>query len=209
VDGIHDLGGMQGFGPVEIRRHEPVFHHQWEGRVFGLVALAVGASVFNGPMFRHAIERMEPAHYLASSYYEHWLTALATLLVESGMISREELARRAGCFPLSYGVLARNDVEPVSAAARFAVGDPVRVRDVQFAGHTRCPRYVRGRRGVVVRIDPAAPVPEIEAHFRQQVRESIYCVRFAASALWGADADRTAAVHVDLYDRYLEAVAGS
>src|SRR5215218_5162104 len=101
VDGVHDLGGMQGFGPVEVEPDEPVFHDEWEARTFALAAGALGAGGFNTPMFRHAIERMDPGHYLTSSYYEHWLTAVATLLVEAGMISRNELDARVGAFPLS------------------------------------------------------------------------------------------------------------
>src|SRR5947199_158755 len=94
MDGVHDLGGMQGFGPVEVEADEPVFHDEWEGRTFGLAGAALGSGRFNTPVFRHAIERMDPGHYLTSSYYEHWLTALATLLVEAGMISRGEFENR-------------------------------------------------------------------------------------------------------------------
>ncbi len=102
VDGIHDLGGLEGFGPVVVERDEPVFHQDWERRVFRVnvaVSLGVGPS---GGAFRHSIERMDPAHYLTSSYYEHWLTGVSTLLVEAGLTSRAELDHRAGgTFPLS------------------------------------------------------------------------------------------------------------
>ena len=101
MDGIHDLGGMQGFGPVEVEPDEPVFHAPWEGRTFALAGAALGAGGFNTPMFRHAIERMEPGHYLTSSYYEHWLTAVTTLLVEAGMVSAGELPPG---YPLSLPV---------------------------------------------------------------------------------------------------------
>lgn len=207
MDGVHDLGGMQGFGPVEVEADEPVFHQDWEGRVFGLAGGALGAGGFNTPMFRHAIERMDPGHYLTSSYYEHWLTAVATLLVEAGMISRDELDSRVDAFPLSRPpAVDAEDVEALSPTAepRFAVGDAVRVRDLQFAGHTRCPRYVRGRKGTVVRIEPMAPVPEVEAHRRQRVVDPTYGVRFDARELWSDAEDANAAVHVDLYERYLE-----
>jgi nitrile hydratase len=197
---------MQGFGPVVVEHDEPVFHSQWEGRVFGLVASAFGASLFNGASFRHAIERMDPAHYLASSYYEHWMTSLATLIVESGKAARDELERRAGAFPLSHPArVGPDDVESTTAptAPRFAIGDRIRVGDVQFAGHTRCPRYVCGHAGVVVRIDSGA-IPELEAHRRERVYESIYCVRFTAQELWGERAEPDAVVHLDLYESYLE-----
>lgn len=208
VDGVHDLGGMQGFGPVEVERDEPTFHEEWEARMFGLAGGALGAGGFNTPMFRHAIERMDPGHYLTSSYYEHWLTGLATLLVEAGLISRTELEARVDGFPLSRPpAVDAEDVEPGSpgAAPRFAADDRVRVRDVQFAGHTRCPRYIRGRSGVIVRIERAAPVPEVEAHRGEKLFEPIYGVRFEANELWN-DTSKNAAVHVDLYERYLEPV---
>jgi nitrile hydratase len=198
---------MQGFGPVKVAPDEPVFHRPWEARTFALTGGALGAGGFNTPMFRHAIERMDPGHYLTSSYYEHWLTAVATLLVEAEMISRNELDARVGAFPLSRPSEA--DAGDVADAAprerpRFAVGDAVRVRDLHFSGHTRCPRYVRGRRGVVVRLDPAAPIPELEAHRRERVLDPTYGVRFEAGELWSDAAGANAAVHVDLYEQYLE-----
>ena len=207
MDGVHDLGGMEGFGPVEVEPDEPTFHEEWEARTFAVAGGALGAGGFNTPMFRHAIERMDPGHYLTSSYYEHWLTAVATLLVEEGMISRDDLDAGAGVFPLSNP--AAVDAGDVRAATpndtpRFSVGDRVRVRDVQFAGHTRCPRYVRGRRGVVVRIDAAAPIPEVEAHRRERVLDPNYSVRFEAAEIWSEASEPNACVHVDLYEHYLE-----
>jgi nitrile hydratase subunit beta len=207
VDGVHDLGGMEGFGPVEVEPDEPVFHREWEGRTFVVAGAALGAGGFNTPMFRHAIERMDPGHYLTSSYFEHWLTAVATLLVEAGMISRDDLEARAAGFPLSRPAEVGADDVDVPAprdTPRFAVGDAVRVRDLHFAGHTRCPRYVRGRRGVIVRVDAVAPIPEVEAHRRERVPDPTYGVRFDAAELWSDDAEPDAVVHVDLYDCYLE-----
>ncbi len=123
------------------------------------------------------------------------------------MISRDELDVRVGVFPLSRPPAV--GVEDVGEAAsrgtpRFAVGDAVRVRDLHFGGHTRCPRYVRGRRGVVIRIDPAAPIPEVEAHRRERVLDPTYGVRFDAGELWSDAAEANTPVHVDLYERYLE-----
>ncbi|MCU1429491.1 MAG: Nitrile hydratase [Actinomycetia bacterium] len=212
VDGIHDLGGMQGFGPVVVEPDEPVFHHAWEGRTFATVAGALGAANANTPQFRHAIERMDPAHYLTSGYYEHWLTGATTLLVEAGVLVHEELEARAGTFPLSRPVLVEaGDLDRVVPApvARFEVGDPVRVRDTHFPGHARCPRYVRGHVGVIVALEPVVPVPELEAHRNEKVAEATYAVRFDARELWGDDADAKTCVHVDLYDEYLEAIERS
>jgi nitrile hydratase beta subunit len=209
VDGVHDLGGMQGFGPVEVEPDEPTFHGEWEARMFAVAGGALGAGRFNTPMFRHAIERMDPGHYLTSSYFEHWLTAVATLLVEHGMISRDELDARVSAFPLSRPPTV--DADDVDAASpretpRFAVGDAVRVRDLHFGGHTRSPRYVRGHRGVVARVDVAAPIPEVEAHRRERVLDPTYAVRFDADELWSDAAEANALVHVDLYEQYLEPV---
>jgi nitrile hydratase len=198
---------MQGFGSVDVEPDEPTFHHAWEARTFAVAGGALGAGGFNTPMFRHAIERMDPGHYLTSSYYEHWLTAVATLLVEEGMIARHELDARVSAFPLSRPATVRADdldKPPPREAPRFAVGDEVRVRDLHFAGHTRCPRYVRGRRGVVARVDAPAPIPELEAHRRERILDSTYGVRFDAGELWSDGAEPNASVHVDLYERYLE-----
>lgn len=207
MEGIHDLGGMQGFGPVEVEPDEPVFQVEWEGRTFGLAGGALGAGGFNTPMFRHAIERMDPAHYLSSGYYEHWLTAVATLLVEAGYVTSDELEARAGTFPLSRPAsVSADDVDAPApnTQPRFEVGDRVRVREPHFDGHTRCPGYVFGRRGTVVAVEQPAPVPEVEAHRREKLDRSIYAVRFESSELWGNTAEDHAAVHVDLYEHYLE-----
>jgi nitrile hydratase len=206
VDGIHDLGGMQGFGAVGHSPAEPAFAHRWEAAARALLNLVADAVDASGGEFRHSIERMEPGHYLTSSYYEHWLTAAATLAVEHGLVSRADLeARAGGLFPLSGPVLAAPVVDPgpdISEPA-FAVGDRVRVREWHPPGHTRCPRYVRGKAGVVVRLDGIHSVPDVEAHGSARRREPTYSVRFDAGDLWG-DGQAGVFVHVDLWDSYLE-----
>jgi nitrile hydratase subunit beta len=150
---------------------------------------------------------MAPGHYLTSTYYERWLTGAATLAVEHGLVVREDLETRAGGrFPLSGPVLAAPpvDVGPDVTTARFAPGDRVRVRDWHPPGHTRCPRYVRGKTGVVVRGDGIYSLPDIEAHSAARRREPTYSVRFEAADLWG-DGQLGAAVHVDMWESYLEA----
>src|SRR5512132_3568344 len=176
---------MQGFGPVEVEPDEPTFHDEWEARMFAVAGGALGAGGFNSPMFRHAIERMDPGHYLTSSYFEHWLTAVATLLVEEGMISRDDLDARVSAFPLSRPpTVDADDVDAASSREepRFAVGDAVRVRDLHFGG----------RSGVVARIDGAAPIPEMEAHRRERVLDTTYGVRFEAAELWSDAAEANA-----------------
>ncbi len=206
MDGIHDLGGMQGFGRVDHSPSEPVFHASWEAVARVLMGLVAGAADASGGEFRHSIERMDPGQYLTSSYYEHWLTGAATLAVEHGLVTPEELAARAGgAFPLSGPVLAPpvTDAGPDRPEPRFGVGARVRVRDWHPAGHTRCPRYVRGKTGIVARLDRVHSLPDIEAHGQARRREPTYSVRFEAADLWH-DGQDGVAVHVDLWDSYLE-----
>ena len=206
MDSIHDLGGMQGFGPVDHSPSEPAFHAGWEAATRALMGLVADAVDASGGEFRHSIERMDPGHYLTSSYYEHWLTAAATLAVEHGLVTPEELASRAGgVFPLSGPVLAPpvTDAGADRSEPRFSVGERVTVRDWHPAGHTRCPRYVRGKTGTVVRLDGAYSVPDIEAHGSQRRQEPTYSVRFDAAELWH-DGQDDVTVHVDLWESYLE-----
>jgi nitrile hydratase len=206
MDGIHDLGGMQGLGPVAHSPAEPVFHDQWEATARALMAVVAGAVDASGGEFRHSIERMDPGHYLASGYYEHWLTAAATLAVEHRLVTRSELeARAGGRFPLSGPVLAPPvaDPGPDVSEPRFGIGDRVRVREWHPAGHTRCPRYVRGKTGTVVRLDGSYSVPDVEAHGTARRREPTYSVRFDAAELW-QDGQQGVCVHVDLWDSYME-----
>jgi nitrile hydratase subunit beta len=206
VDGIHDLGGMQGFGQVIHSQAEPVFQRRWEAVARALLVAVAGAVQASGGEFRHSIERMDPGHYLTSGYYEHWLTAAATLAVEHGLVTHAELEdRAAGQFPLSSPVLAPavRDAGPDLDEPRFAVGDRVRVREWHPVGHTRCPRYVRGKTGTVVRVDGVHSVPDVEAHGSARRCEPTYSVRFGAADLW-RDGQRAACVHVDLWDSYLE-----
>jgi nitrile hydratase len=207
VDGIHDLGGMSGFGQVEIEPNEPKFHEPWEARAFALNLLGIRVlGAYNVHEYRHAVERMEPAHYLAASYYERWLTGVATLLVEKGVVSRQELeARAGGRFPLARPPA---EVKPAGtardAAPRFAAGDPVVVRDFRPAGHTRAPRYVRGKRGVVVRVSRPFEFPDLAGHALAAHVEPTYHVEFEARELWSDAAEPRQTVVVDLWESYLE-----
>lgn len=199
---MHDLGGRQGFGPIRHAPDAAVFHAPWEVRVNALYALAVRLGVFNMDEYRHAIERMEPRHYLSASYYERTLTSLATLCVEKGLLTREELERRcAGAFPLaSPGVPGRSNV---ADRERFRAGDRVRVRADFVAGHVRMPGYIRGKAGVVVSESPAYPFPDAHAHGVDAADEPTYDVRFRTEELWPDCAD-AALVHVGVFQSYLE-----
>jgi hypothetical protein len=182
---MHDLGGRQGFGPVVMEPGEPRYHARWEVASLDLfpVVLAQHLASFCPGAHRHAVERMDPVHYVTASYYERWLTAAATLAVESGLVSHAELEERAGGrYPLSGPVTAETITDPPGGRSRFAVGDRVRVRQWHPPGHTRCPGYVRGHVGVVTRCDGQFSMPDVEAH-------SSY---------------RVSTVNVDLWDNYLE-----
>ena len=202
MDGMHDLGGRQGFGAVRYRPDARAFHEAWEVRVNSLYAFAVRRGIFNMDEYRHAIERMEPRHYLTASYYERSLTSLATLLVEKGILTREELERRAqGLFPLAAPSAPGRSNVPTRE--RFQPGDRVRVRDDYVPGHVRMPGYIRGRTGVVVSESPAYPFPDAHAHALAAQDERTYDVRFRSEDLWPQSAD-AALVHVGVFQSYLE-----
>jgi len=202
MDGMHDLGGRQGFGAVRYTLDAPAFHAAWEVRANSLYAFAVRSGLFNMDEYRHAIERMEPRHYLTASYYERSLTSLLTLCVEKGVVTREELERRAGgSIPLaSPSAPGRANI---ATRERYAVGDRVRVRDDHVPGHVRMPGYIRGKSGVVVGISPAYPFPDAHAHGIEAQDEPTYDVRFRSEDLWPDDAEH-AMVHVGVFESYLE-----
>jgi hypothetical protein len=202
MDGMHDLGGKQGFGPVRYTHDAQAFHARWEVRVNSLYAFAVRSGIFNMDEYRHAIERMEPRHYLTASYYERSLTSLATLCVEKGVVTREELERRAGGgFPLAtpLGPGRTN----VASRERFKPGDRVRVRLDYVPGHVRMPGYIRGKIGTVVSESPAYPFPDAHAHSIDAVDEPTYDVRFRTEDLW-PDSAEPALVHAGVFQSYLE-----
>ena len=202
MDGIHDLGGKQGFAAVRYSPGATAFHAAWEVRANSLYAFAVRSGFFNMDEYRHAIERMEPRHYLAASYYERSLTGMATLCVEKGLVTREELESRAGgIFPLATPAAAGRT--NVATREHFKVGDRVRVRTDYVAGHVRMPGYIRGKTGVVVSESPAYPFPDAHAHGIESNEEPTYDVRFRAEELWPNSCD-AALVHVGVFQSYLE-----
>jgi nitrile hydratase len=227
VNGVHDMGGMHGFGPVVPEANEPVFHHEWERRVFAL-SLAMGAwRRWNIDMSRFAREQQPPAEYLAASYYEHWLFGLEKLLVEKGFLEGDELARHRARIAAPARPAGRTRFDPAPGALRaagvermlrnrraarlddpvppkFAPGDQVIARNTHPVGHTRLPRYVRGRRGVVDRDRGVFIFPDTHALGQGTKPQHVYSVRFAARELWGPEASPRDSVYVDLWDDYLE-----
>lgn len=220
MNGAHDLGGMHGLGPInaEPEAEEPVFHADWEKRVFGLVRAAGALGKWNGDMSRHARERQHPVDYLRHSYYENWLAGLEKLLVETGVVTAEELASGKAA-QLADEELRKHLLRPEEAAAtlsrgssalmpadappRFRPGDRVRARNRHPSGHTREPRYVRGRGGAIHEHYGAHVLPDLSAE-GVRVGRHLYCVRFEASELWGENANDNSAVYVDLWEDYLE-----
>jgi nitrile hydratase subunit beta len=205
VDGPHDLGGRMDFGAVLVDPREPVFRARWEAAAMVLVSAASArAPNYTLSSFRYAVERMDPVHYLGSPYYEHWLTAAATTAVETGLLSPEQLEKRAGGpFPLAHPPRVHGVENPGTGAARFTAGDRVRVRQWHPLGHTRCPGYLRGHVGTVLRRHGAVSLPDVEVHAPRRVRETVYTVRFDAGEVWG-DRQTGVRLNADLWDSYLE-----
>ena len=215
MNGIHDLGGMDGLGPVEPEANEPVFHDTWEGRVFGLRRLLVRWRLGgNWGSFRFAQESVPAAEYLRLSYYERWFTAMVNLLRAHGVVSETELARgsadprasrparreRPPQAPLGFGLL------DLDVPARFGVDDAVRARNVHPPGHTRLPRYARGKRGTVVRDNGVYALQDTDEQGRQlgDFPQHVYTVRFTARELWGTRGNERDAVYLELWEDYLE-----
>jgi nitrile hydratase len=214
VNGIHDLGGMHGFGAVNVERDEPVFHGRWEGRVLGMVYQMVGMGWLNIDAFRHGIERTPPVDYLRLGYYGRWLASLERTLVERGVLAAGEVdARRDGRAAPAPAPAAPPETRAapferaLDRAPRFAAGDRVRVRVASPAGHTRLPRYAAGRVGIVARCHGGYVFPDTNAVGRGEDPQYVYTVRFAGRELWGPDAEPGVVHHVDLFEPYLESAA--
>ena len=217
MNGIHDMGGMHGMGPIERERNEPVFHHPWEGRVFGL-RRAMGAwRKWNIDVTRHEVELVAPVDYLRMSYYERQFAAFLVLLQKRGFVTSAEieagipspgsavltpaLSREEAAQLVASGGPTSREV-PVSA--NFRAGQRVRAINVNPLGHTREPRYVRGKLGTIDRDHGVFVFPDTNAHFLGEKPQHVYSVRFAARELWGNHAAPQDSVYVDLWDDYLE-----
>ncbi len=224
MNGVHDMGGMHGFGHIDIEEDEPVFHEEWEGRVYGMVTGIREEHDVYGPYgSRHYIENIPPAHYLASSYYERWMLALEAALVNKGILTAEELdakTRRFSDDPAAE-VPQQTDAElaervrqriyrpqPMEQEAtlppRFSIGDTIAVRNINPVGHTRLPRYVRGKRGIVARIYGAQGFQD-EPTIADGSPQHVYSVVFEASELWGEDAEPNQRLYIDMWECWMEA----
>ena len=214
---VHDMGGMEALGSLPLEPDEPVFHARWEARTLALT-LAMGAwGKWNIDKSRHARERIPGPDYLRMPYYEKWFTALVAQMIQTGLVTPEELARGApdpsavSSSPRLTadrvpGALRRGgpSSRPSHRAAVFAVGDQVRARNLHPHGHTRLPRYVRGRFGVIEQLHGAHVFPDANAQDQGEAPQPLYGVRFAARELWGPAAEPNDSVRLDLWEDYLE-----
>jgi len=217
MDGVHDMGGMHGMGPVEREENEPVFHGEWEKRMFALNNAVSALGVRNIDESRHARERMNPGKYLSSSYYEIWLDGLVRALTEKGLVSEEELSGKIAPKPVIIDHRPKLTAENVSNMMNkganyvresgkppsFKVGDKVRGRNIHPKGHTRLPRYARGHIGDVVSDYGIHVFADASAEGRED-HQHLYSVRFSSVELWGEDGTPGDYIYIDLWDDHLE-----
>lgn len=202
MDGLHDLGGRQGFGPVVRRGHTEPFHNEAEIRIAAMWVRLVRHGVYNMDEYRHAIERMEPRHYMTASYYERTFTAVASLCVERGVCTAGELSAAAG-FEVPLSRPSREGRVADAQLPEIRVGERVRVKDNFVAGHIRMPGYIRGKEGVVVGISPVYPYPDAHGHGLESDWQRSFDVRFSSRHLW-PDGAEDAEVQVGVFHSYLQ-----
>lgn len=217
MNGAHDMGGMMGFGLVAAETDEPVFHAEWEKRMMAMNVATGAAGAWNIDMGRHARENRDPREYLDSTYYQIWYLGLARLLVERGLVGADELTAGRALRPGEKiaRVLAPGQVAAAMArrvpyeraptnAARFNIGMTVRAKEMHPSGHTRLPRYVRGKLGTIAIVHGVHTYPDTHAHGEGEQPHWLYCVSFAATELWGDAADPAITVSTDCWELYLE-----
>ena len=217
MNGVHDMGGMQGLGPIDPEQHEPVFHEPWEARVFALVRAMGAWRKWNIDASRFQREQIPAAEYLRMSYYEKWLAGLNELMVAKGLVTAAELAsgKAASHGPQSSPALTADKVpmlvskgspsnRTTSATPLFDPGQPIRTRNMNPLGHTRLPRYARGRAGTIDRVHGVFVFPDTNALYQGENPQYLYCVKFTARELWGAAAAAQDSVYIDLWESYLE-----
>jgi nitrile hydratase subunit beta len=216
VNGVHDLGGTHGFGPVAAEPDEPPFHAEWEGRVLAMNRAISYARLWSIDRSRAAIEELPPEIYLTRSYYEKWQLRLERLLVERGLVGADELAaghalrpgkplpRRLAAAEVAHALTRGSYGRPPTAPARFAVGDRVRARNIHPPTHTRLPRYARGRCGTIESVRGCHVFPDTVAIGEGENPQWLYTVRFDGRELWGENADPTLTVSIEAFEPYLE-----
>lgn len=216
MNGIHDMGGMHGFGPVEPEQDEPVFHAAWEGRVLAMQRAIGYARLWTIDMSRAAQEALPPTVYLGASYYERWALGLERLLRDHKLVTTEEIAaghalspgnpmlRKLAADNISPVMTRGSFVRPASAPARFKPGDRVRTLNNHPATHTRLPRYARGRVGSIERVQGCHVFPDSVAIGAGENPQWLYTVVFDGHELWGKDCDPSVKISIEAWDPYLE-----
>lgn len=218
MNGPQDLGGQMGFGPVAPEKDEPYFHAEWEKRALGLTLGSGAFGAWTIDESRHAREALHPAIYYSASYYEIWIRALEVLLKRHGFVSDADLAAGDAIdgAAVPKRVLHAADVSavlakggpcdrPVAGEPLFKAGDRVRTRNFNPTGHTRLPRYARGKHGMIERVHEGFVFPDTNAHGRGENPQRVYTVVFSGGEIWGEGADPTLTVSVDAWESYLEA----
>ena len=216
MDGIHDMGGMHGFGKVESEKNEPVFHAAWEARCLALNRATGVLGVWTIDEQRASVEALPPEVYLSSSYYGKWALGLEHRIVEYGLAGADEIAAghalsAAKALPRKFTLtdlprtLTRGSYgRPSLAPARFAVGDRVRAKNIHPPTHTRLPRYARGRIGVIEAIRGCHVFPDTVAIGAGENPQWLYTVLFDGRELWGESSDPTLKVSIEAFEPYLE-----
>jgi len=219
MNGVHDMGGQQGMGPVQYEKDEPVFHSGWEGRIYAMTRSLLAFRKWSLDTARHALELMPPVDYLRMTYYERWIIRLQTSVVKYGLVTEEEMesgkaapgsTKATPALTLSTSTRWVNrgiaSSEDPGVPPLFEVGQRVRARNINPTGHTRLPRYARGKTGIVARDHGVYIFPDTNAHFLGENRQHVYSVRFSASELWGESVSPRDSVYIDMWDDYLERV---
>jgi nitrile hydratase subunit beta len=217
MNGVHDMGGDQGMGPIQYEKDEPVFHAPWEGRVYAINRLLGAWQKWTIDGSRHGIELLAPAEYFGMSYYEKWLVRVTDISIKSGLVTREEVesGMPAPGAPKATPPVTTANAEAaalirgstrrlIAVTPRFAVGQHVRARNINPVGHTRLPRYARAKFGVIDRDHGVFVFPDTAAHFLGEKPQHVYSVRFPARELWGEQAKPQDAVYLDMWDDYLD-----
>jgi nitrile hydratase subunit beta len=217
MNGVHDMGGMQGMGPVRPEKNEPVFHERWEARSYALNGAMGAWRKWNIDASRHERELLPAVDYLRMSYYESWVVRLEQLLIKSGLVTRSEIETGKPASDLAKAEPAlRTDMvndairngspanRSLPALPQFKAGQRVRARNIHPPGHTRLPRYARGKTGTINRDHGVFVFPDTNAHFKGEHPQHLYSVRFAARELWGMAASPQDAIYIDMWEDYLE-----
>jgi len=216
MDGIHDMGGMHGFGKVEPEPNEPVFHADWEGRCLALNRAMGYTGLWTIDQTRAGIEELPPEVYLSSSYYRKWALRLENMVVKHGLAGADEieaghamrpgqtLKRKLAAADVPKTLTRGSFARPAPAPARFAPGDRVRTKNIHPATHTRLPRYARGKLGTVEALRGCHVFPDAAALGRGEDPQWLYTVVFAGRELWGDAAEPSLKVSIEAFEPYLE-----